>query len=166
MVQKKLLILGVILGVFFMATLIYAEEKLTYLDLGQIFDEYSKTKEYDKILDKEQKAYEKDREKKLDEIKKLQEKLSLLSEEERESRKGKLQDKIEQLQEFDRDATQDLRKQRDERVQEIFEDIKEAIETYAKEEGITLVFDKRALAYENESLDITDQVLKILDKKQ
>ena len=96
---------------------------------------------------------------------KLQEKLSLLSEEERESRKSELEDKIGKLQEFDRNQTQDLRKQRDDKVQEIFKDINKAISTYAKKQGITLVFDKRALVYENKKLDITKQVLKILNKR-
>ena len=165
MKQKGLVILAVALGLFFMTTLVYAEGKLNYLDLGRIFDEYSKTKQFDKILEKKQKAYEKDRENQLDEVKKLQEKLSLLSEEEREAQKSNLQDKITKLQEFDRSSTQDLRKQRDEKVQEIFKDIKQAIETYAKKEGITLVFDKRALVYENENLNITNQVLKIINKE-
>jgi len=90
--------------------------------------------------------------------------LSLLSEEERESQKSELENKIAQLQEFDRSQTQDLRKQRDEKVQEIFKDINKAIETYAKKEGLSLVFDKRALVYQSEALDITKQILKILNK--
>jgi len=163
--MKSLALIGIVgLSLFLVTGSAYAEDKLAYVDLGQVFDEYSKTKEYDKVLDKKQKAYEKDREKQLDEVKKLQEKLSLLSEEERETRKGELQDKITKLQEYDRSSTQDLRKQRDEKVQEIFKDIKKAIEDYAKEEKITFVFDKRALVYDNESLNITPQVLKILNK--
>ena len=68
------------------------------------------------------------------------------------------------LQEFDRSSTEDLRKQRDKKVREIFNDIEKAINTYAKEEGITFVFDKRALVYQDDKLDITTQVSKILNK--
>jgi outer membrane protein len=162
---RGLVILGVALGLFLITTLVYAEEKLAYVNFAEIFAEYSKTKAYDKVLEKKQKDYEKQRETKVDEVKKLQEKLGLLSEVERESRKGDLEDKISKLQEFDRSATQDLRKERDEKVQEIFKNIQNAIKTYAKKEGMTLVFDKRALVYETESLDITNQILKILNKK-
>ena len=140
-------------------------EKLTYVDLGTLFNDYNKTKEYDKVLEKKQKDYEGEREKKVDEVKKLQEKLSLLSEEERESRRSDLEDKISQLQDFDRSAGQDLRKQRDDKVKEIFDDINKAIETFAKKEGLKLIFDKRALVYQEENLDMTDQVLKILNKR-
>ena len=160
----RLILMGVlVLSLLFITGTAYAEDKFAYVDLAQVFDQYSKTKEYDKTLEKKQKAYEQAREKRLDEVKKLQEKLSLLSEEERESRMGELEDKITKLQEFDRSSTQDLRKQRDEKVKEIFQDINNTIKTYAKKQGITLAFDKRALAYENKNLDITDEVLKILN---
>ena len=163
--MKRLVLTGlVVLSLFLITELAYAQEKLAYVDLGRVFDEYKKTQEYDKILEKKQKAYEEEREKKLDEVKKLQEKLSLLSEEERESRKSDLEKKISQLQEFDRSSTQDLRKQRDDKVQVLFKDISKAIETYARKSGIALVFDKRGLAYEAKNLDITAQVLKILNK--
>ena len=164
--MRRLALIGaVILSLVFMTTLVYAEEKLGYVDLGRVFDEYSKTKKYDKVLDDKQKDYEKEREKKLEEVKKLQEKLSLLSEEEKEARNSELQDKITQLQEFDRNSTQDLRKQRDEKVQDIFKDIKKAIETYAKKNRLSLVFDKRALVYENANFNITAQILKMINKK-
>jgi outer membrane protein len=163
--MRGLALIGVLaLSLFLIAGFAYAEEKLAYVDLSQVFDEYDKTKEYDKILDKEQKAYEKNREKKLADVKRLQEKLSLLSEEERQARKSDLEKKITQLQEFDRSSTQDLRKHRDEKVQEIFKDINDIIDNYARKQGITFVFDKRALIYVNNGLDITEQILKILNK--
>ncbi|MGD9014451.1 MAG: OmpH family outer membrane protein [Candidatus Omnitrophota bacterium] len=165
MKARGLVILSVTLGMLFASTLLYAEEKMAYVELLQVFDEYSKTKEYDKVLEKKQEDYQKAREDKLEGVKKLQEKLSLLSEEERESRKGELESLITQLQEFDRDKTQDLRKQRDDKIQEIFKDINKVISDYAKKNGITLVFDKRALVYQSEKLDITKQILEMLNKK-
>jgi outer membrane protein len=163
--MKRLTLMSVVaLSLFLITGLAYAEEKFAYVDLGRVFDDYKKTKEYDKVLETGQKGYEKEREKKLDEVKKLQEKLSLLSQEERESRNSELQDKIKQLQEFDRNSTQDLRKQRDEKVQDIFKDIQKAIDEYAQKEKLTFVFDKRALVYDNKNFDITGQVLKILNR--
>jgi len=165
MKHRGLVILAAALGLFFMTTLVYAEGKFAYVDFGRVFDEYSKTKEYDKVLGTQQEAYEKEREGKVNEVKKLQEKLSLLSEEERNARKSELEDKIAQLQEFDRSSTQDLRKQRDEKAQEIFKDIKDTINVYAQKEGITFVFDGRALIFGDKSSDITEKVLNILNKK-
>ncbi|MFC1658466.1 OmpH family outer membrane protein [Candidatus Omnitrophota bacterium] len=162
---KKLLVLVAVTGLCFTVVSAYAAEKIGVVELLKVFDEYSKTKEYDKVLEKKQEDYQKARDEKLDGVKKLQEKLSLLSEEERESRKSELEDQISKLQAFDRDQTQDLRKQRDDKVQEIFKDINKAIENYAKKQGFTLILDKRALVYESKSLDITAEILKILNKK-
>ena len=142
----------------------YAEDKLTYVDLAKVFDEYKKTKGYDKVLEQKQTEYEKKRANMIEQVKKLQQKLSLLSEEERESRKGELEAKITQLQEFDRDTTQDLRKQRDDKAQEIFKDIKEAINSYAKKQSLDLIFDQRALVFYDNKLNITEDILKILNK--
>ena len=161
---RRVAVLAVV-GLIFTAVSAYAADKIGVVELLKVFDEYGKTKEYDKVLEKKQEDYQKARDAKLEDVKKLQEKLSLLSEEERESRKSELEGKITKLQEFDRDQTQDLRKQRDDKVQEIFKDINKAIEDYSKKQGFTLVLDKRALVYENNSLDITEEILKILNKK-
>ncbi|MFH1338969.1 MAG: OmpH family outer membrane protein [Candidatus Omnitrophota bacterium] len=164
MKRLALVILGITLGLILAANLGFAEEKIAYVDLSRVFEEYKKTKAYDKVLEDKQKEYEKTRESKVSEVKALQEKLSLLSNEEKEARKGELEQKIAQLQEFDRNVTQDLRKQRDEKVQDIFSDIKKTIDSYAKKQGFTIVFDKRALIYYDENLDITDKILGTLNK--
>ena len=164
MKRRVLIILGITLSFFLMVNLGFAEEKLAYVDLSKVFEEYKKTKEYDKILEKKQKEYEKQRESKVNDIKQLQEKLSLLSDEEKKARRSELEEKIAKLQEFDRNVTQDLRKQRDEKIQDIFSDIKKTIDNYAKRQGLSFVFDKRALIYYKENLDITDKILSTLNK--
>lgn len=164
MKRLAVVILGIFLGLILTANSGFAEEKIAYVDLSRVFEEYKKTKAYDKVLEEKQKEYEKTRESKVNEVKDLQEKLGLLSSAEKEARKGELEQKISQLQEFDRNVTQDLRKQRDEKVQDIFSDIKKTIDGYAKKQGFTLVFDKRALIYYDENLDITDKILSTLNK--
>ncbi|MFH1577826.1 MAG: OmpH family outer membrane protein [Candidatus Omnitrophota bacterium] len=166
MKRKCLAILVGVLVLFFAITSVHAEEKMAYVDLARVFDEYEKTKDYDKLLAEKQKDYEAKRESKLGEVKGIQEQLGLLSEGERVSRESELEDKIAKLQEFDRNATQDLRKERDEKVQGIFKDIKDAIDAYSKKEGFSLVFDKRALVFYTLKIDITDEVLKVLNKKR
>ncbi len=163
--RGELITLAVALSLFFTATLVYAEEKWAYVNVEQLLREYKKAKEYDKLAETKQKRYEKERQEKVDEIKKLQEKISLLSEEEKETRRKELEDKIAQLQQFDRSSNQDFRKEMGEKSREISRDVEKSIQTYAKKEGLTFVFDKRALLYENESLDITDEILKILNKE-
>jgi Skp family chaperone for outer membrane proteins len=147
-----------------MNSYVYAE-KLGYVDLGKLFDEYNKTRDYDKILETKQAAYESERQSKVNEVKQLQEKIDLLSDKEKETKKKELEDKIKALQDFDRERQQDLRRERDEKMKEILKDIETAISEYAKSQNYSLVFNDRVLVYQDKSLDITDKVLEILQKK-
>ena len=162
--RQKLAIsaIGMILGVAFFIAQAQAADKLGYVDLSKLFDAYNKTKEYDKILEEKQKAYEGEREKKVNEVKQIQDKLNLLTDKEKEAKKADLEQKIQELQGFDRDKTQDLRKERDKKMQDILKDIENAIAEYAKKEGFTLVFNDRVLVYQDKALDITGNVAKIL----
>jgi len=139
-----------------------AAEKLGFVDLTRLFDEYSRTKEYDKVLGDKQKSYESERDKKVNEVKQIQDKMNLLNEKEKETKKADLEEKIKALQEFDRVETTDLRKERDEKMKEILKDIERAVAEYAKSNGYTLIFNDRVLVYQDKSLDATLGVSKIL----
>ena len=51
-------------------------------------------------------------------------------------------------------------------MKEIMKDIEEAVKQYAVKDGYTLVFNERVLIYQAKSLDITDKVSEILNKKK
>ena len=49
-------------------------------------------------------------------------------------------------------------------MKEILGDIQEAVKKYAEKEGYTLVFNDRVLVYQTKSMDITNQIVEILNK--
>lgn len=149
---------------FFFSTCVLAADKFAYVDLARIFSEYSKTKDYDKVLGDKEAVYNTEREKKLTEIKQFQDKMNLLSDKEKETKKADLETKIKTLQEFDRERQTELRKEQSEKLKEISKDIEEAIKQYAAKEGYTFVFDDRVLVYQTKSLDITDKIMEIVNK--
>jgi Skp family chaperone for outer membrane proteins len=160
----SVLLLGVFFGLVVLTGKVLAADKLGYVDLSRAFSEYSKTKDYDKVLEEKQNAYTTERDKKVAEIKQLQDKLNLLSDKEKEAKKGDLEVKVTALQEFDRQKQTDLRKDQDEKMKDILKDIEEAVKNYSEKEGYTLVFNDRVLVYQNKSMDITDKVIEILNK--
>lgn len=164
--MKKITIfsLAITLVLIFFITPLPAADKLAYVDLSRIFNEYGKTKDYDKILSDKEAAYNAERDKKTDEIKQLQDKMNLLSDKEKEAKKQDIETKIKALQDFDRQKQTDLRKEQDEKMRGILKDIEEAIRQYSEKEGYTLVFNDRVLVYQNKSLDITDKIIDILNK--
>ena len=166
--MKKIGLLVVFL--FFMSTLIttaaVAVEKFGVIDARRIFDEYGKTKQYEKQLQDKQERYKKEIEDKLAGLRKEEEKLSLLSESERERRRESFEKRVGEFQEFQREKGVDFRKEYDEKMREIFKDIKDTIEEYAKNNGFTVIFQDEALAYSNKRLDVTDDIIRILKKKR
>lgn len=162
--KVKGVFLGVILGLSILLGVARAEEKIAYVDLSRIFSEYSKTKDYDKVLGEKENSYSTERDKKVNEIKQFQDKINLLSEKEKAAKKTDLESKVKNLQEFDRQKQTDLRKEQDEKMKEILKNIEEAVKQHSEKEGYTLVFNDRVLVYEAKNLDITDKVLVILNK--
>ncbi len=153
-----------IIGLFLFAGVANAAEKFAFVDLTKIFSEYSKTKEYDKTLGNKQSVYESERDKMVNDIKGFQDKINLLSEKEKETKKGDLEKKIKDLQEFDRQKQGDLRKEQDERMKELLKDINDVVKQYAEKEAYTMVFNDRALVYQDKSMDITAKIIEALNK--
>ena len=151
-------VLGVLIGVA------QAADKFAYVDLSRIFAEYNKTKDYDKVLSDKEDVYGVEREKKVGELKQFESKMGLLNEKEKETKKAELETKIKAFQDSDRQKQADLRKEQDEKMKEILKDIEDAVKQYAAKEGYTMVFNDRVLVYQEKKMDITDEVISILNK--
>lgn len=164
--RAAVVLAGTFFGIMMLTQVALAADKFGYVDLSRIFSEYSKTKEYDKVLSSKEDAYGKERDKKVNEVKQLQDKLSLLSDREKESKKKDLESRIKSLQEFDRQQQTDLRKEQNEKMKEILKDIESAVKQYAEKENFTLVFNDRVLVYQSKGLDITDKIIDILNKSK
>ncbi|MFH0935589.1 MAG: OmpH family outer membrane protein [Candidatus Omnitrophota bacterium] len=142
-----------------------AADKFAYIDLSRVFSEYKKTKDYDKVLSDREKKYTDERDKRVNEIKQFEDKMNLLSEKNKEAKKQELEKKVKDFQEYDRLQQTDLRKEQDEKMKDILKDIEDAVQAYSKKEGYTMVFNDRVLVFQDKRLDITDEVMKILNKK-
>ncbi len=139
------------------------EGKVAYVDLSRLFDEYTKTKEYDKVLEEKHSKYQEARDAKLQKIKDAQAKLALLKEDE----KAKLQDQMEKdrqaLLEFDNQQQTELRKQRDEKIREILQEIEKVVKDFAEKEKYTMILNDRVLIYGNSDMNQTEKILKVLN---
>lgn len=139
-------------------------KKVGFLDLSKLFDSYEKTKEYDTTLEAKYTTYEKERDAKIEKLKEAQGKLALLKEEE----KGKMQQEVDkmrqELMEYDQAQRTDLGKQRDEKIREILLEIEKIVSDYAKKENFDLILNDRVLIYGNQGLDITEQILKMMNE--
>lgn len=140
-----------------------AADKIGYVDLSRVFDEYLKTKDFDKSLEAKGAQKQIDRDKMVNEVKKLRDESELLSAKAKEEKQAVIDDKIKVLQDFDRNTRDALRKERDVMVRDILKEIEAVIQTFGKSEGYGFIFNDRVLVYKSETADLTGQIIKVLN---
>lgn len=141
------------------------ELKIGCVDAIEVFNEYEKTKDYDKVLESKKTDKEKKLESKGAELEKLQNKISVLKKEEQVKEKGNLEKTQKEFLELKRQAFIDLKKDRDEKMQEIIEDINKVIKDYAIKNGYDLMLYKSAVVYNDKTFDVTAEILKLVNGK-
>ena len=154
----------VISGCFFSQEASAKEYKIGYVDLARVFDEYSKTQDAEKSLTTKGKGKETERKKLVDELRKMKDEQALLSDKAKNEKQTVIDDKIKSLQEFDKKAQDELLKDRNDMLAGILKDIEKVITDYAKETGYDIVLNSRTLLYGAEQYDVTEEILKRLNK--
>jgi outer membrane protein len=139
------------------------EGKIGYVDLARVFDEYQKTKDFDKSLESKGASKTTEREKLVNEVKKLRDEAEVLSPKAKEEKQVVIDEKIKALQDFDRTTRDALRKDRDAMVQGIVKEIEAVIQDFGKSQGYSYIFNDRVLIYKGEGGDLTPQVVKALN---
>lgn len=142
-----------------------AELKVAFVDVGEVFDNYQKTKDQDLVLKTAGEAKEKERLDMMAKIRSMEDELALLSADARPAKQEQLIEKKRQLEDFDRSVRQELAEQRDKVVREIFQEIDVVVQDFATKGGYDMVFNKRVLLAQKKEFDITAQVSAELAKK-
>ena len=140
-----------------------AELKIGYVDLAKVFDEYQKTKEFDKSLETKGAAKQAERDKTVADVKKLRDEAELLSAKAKDEKQAAIDEKIKALQDFDRVTRDSLRKERDTMVRDILKEIETVIQGFGKSQGYTYILNDRVLVFKSEDNDLTPQVIKALN---
>lgn len=137
--------------------------KIGYVDLARVFDEYQKTKQFDKALETKGASKQSERDKIVAEIKKLRDEAELSSAKAKDEKQAVIDEKIKALQEYDRTTRDGLRRERDGMVKDILKEIETVIQDFGKTQGYSFIFNDRVLVYKSEGSDLTNQVIKVLN---
>ena len=140
-----------------------AADKIGTVDLARVFDEYTKTKEFDKNLETKGAAKQAERDKMVADVKKMRDEAELLSAKAKDDKQAVIDEKIKTLQDFDRTTRDGLRKERDGMVRDILKEIEVVIQDFGKAQGYGYIFNDRVLVYKSEGNDLTNQVIKVLN---
>jgi len=163
--QKVLSSVLLFLFIFGLAKPLFAaDQKVAYVDIGKVFDEYEKTKKFDKDLQEEGKLKQKERDEKVLGIRKLKDEQAILADDKKKDAEAGIEKKLRDLEEFDQSVRQQLNEKRDGVVKEIFQDIDGLLKQYGERKGYDFIFNDRALLYRNPKYDQTSEVLKELNE--
>lgn len=165
-----------------------ASGRIVTVDLNKVFNDYYKTPIASQKLKETAQSYNKDNEELVARYRKQIEELNTLREDQdkpeytdqvRAEKRKKVQEKLSEtqkterdIQEFRRTHQQELEKQTQRMRQNILKEVTEVISKEAKDAGYLYVFDKSGntlngvpgVVYAQEALDITDAILKILNR--
>lgn len=156
-----------LIGIFALSITVTAiaqsEDKIGFVDLSRAFDEYKKTKDFDKALEKKGDTKQEQREKLVKDIRKMRDELELMNEKAREKKEKDIEAKIKILQEFDQDTKTELTKERDDMVRDILIEMNDVIKEYGEKNGYSIILNDRVLLYGKKTIDLTDRITNILN---
>ncbi len=149
----------------FTSSTAFADLKFAYVDVAKVFDEYDKTKLFDKQLQEEGKKKQEQRDGLIYEVRKLRDEQALLAEDKKREAQGKIEAKLKELEDFDGQVQRELGERRNTVMKEIFADIDDLMKRIGQRKGYDLIFNERALLHKSPSLDLTNEVLTELNNE-
>ena len=161
------IILTSLLLLFSFQTKLFSE--IRYVDFKYVLNESKAGKEAQDYLQKKMDNGIKDLKKKekaiQDEEKKIIQQKKLISAEEYKKQVTKLREKVSSLQTQRNELLDSVAKQRSKARTELLKNLNPIIQDYMKEKRIRLVLEKKSILLADESLNITDEITDLLNKK-
>jgi outer membrane protein len=169
--MKKLVVL-LLVGLGLVASPVMAQaQKIGYVDLQKALNLSAAGKEAKEKIKAKVQSYDAEVQQRQEELKKLKEDLEkqamLLSEEARNTKERDYQQKVKDYQRFTKDIQESLQQTDADLTRKILERLLKVVQEVGKQSGYTIILEKTesSLVYADESIDITDQVIKAFDSQ-
>lgn len=147
------------------------DQKIGYVDLQKALNLSAAGKEAKEKIKAKVQDYDADVQLRQEELKKLKEDLEkqamLLSEEARNAKERNYQKKVKEYQRFTKDIQETLQQTDADFTRKILENLLKVVRDVGKSEGYALILERTesSLVYADESIDITDEVIRTFDKQ-
>ncbi len=164
--KKKLLTLLII---FFLGTHYCNAEVPYFIDFKFILNESTAGKkaqgELKKILNNGIKKIEEKKKNVLEEEKKIVQQKKLITPEEYKKKVQELRNKVSSLQKERNNLLESVAKKRKKARDSLLKNLNPILEQYMKEKNIRIILDKKSILLADENLNITNEIVKILNQK-
>ena len=156
--------LGILLVLLFPCSGMAGEElKIGFVDFESVFNSYKVTRENNQTLQRYKEDKEKEAQKLLDEINSMKAEAEILSEDAKKKAQNLIRDKLRELRDFTEDSKKELLDERNVIFQKITDEIRQIIAARGKAGNFTLILDDKALFYKESALELTDEIIEILN---
>lgn len=147
-------------------------QKIGFVDLQKALNMSTAGQKAKEEISGKFKSYQDELTSRQEELKKLKEDLEkqsiLLSEDARAQKERDFQRKLKDFQRFAKDVEEELQQKDAFHTRQILEELQEIISTIGKKEGYTVILERTesSVLYGDESVDLTDQVIKELNSRK
>jgi outer membrane protein len=146
-------------------------QKIGYVDLQKALNLSAAGKEAKEQIKAKVQGYDAEVQQRQEELKKLKEDLEkqamLLSQEARNAKERDYQQKVKDYQRFTKDIQETLQQTDADLTRKILESLLKVVQSVGKSGGYTIILEKTesSIIYADESIDISEEVIKAFDKK-
>ena len=153
----------------FFCTNIFAEDKIVYLDVNRLLNESEAGKYLNSELNKINNSNVEEFKKIETTIKSEEENIlkqkNILKTEEFNSKVDELRDKYKSYQDFKNNKNEEINKIRNDAGSKILKIVNEILSDYSTDKEISLIIEKKNIVIGKTHLDVTEDILKLLNKK-
>lgn len=139
--------------------------RIGYVNLAKVFDDYQRTKESEQALEARGKQRQQQLEGQLGKLKDLRSELDVLSDQAREAKTREIEEQSDEFKRLRTRSERELLTQRNQVAKQILDEITAVVTEYAQANGFSLVLDQRSLLYGQDTYNLTDEILKILNDR-
>jgi len=162
---------SVLFAFIFVAVNSFAQQmKIGYIDFQKVVLGYEKAQEREKVfkkeIEEEQAKINKMKEKLKSSQQEYAKKKDLMKPEEITQKENQLKEQYKELANLSEDTNQKLRKKQSEFEQTILKEIRKATGDYAEKNKYNLILNGNAIFYPWEGIDVTDEIIKFLNKSK
>ena len=155
--------------IFFICSNVFAQEKVIYLDVNKLLNESDAGKYINNELNKINNSNIEEFKKIETSIKSEEEKIlkqkNILKSEEFNDKVNELRDKYKSYQDLKNNKNSEINKLRLNAGNKILKIVNEILSKYSEENGISLIIDKKNIIIGKTQLDVTSEILTLLNKK-
>lgn len=162
--SAPLWVLGLLLAVF--CPLVQtAELKVGYVNPAAVLEQYQRAKDVEQVLQQKGQQKQDELEGRVAELKKLRQSLELMSDQAKEAKTREIEEKSDEFKRLKGRTERELVRERNQVLKEILDEIHQAVSEYAKANGFSLILNGQLVLYGQEAIDVTDEVLKMLNDR-